>query len=137
MVLVRHGDPATTTMWKYEEGSGTGSFSVEGSYDDCTYAHTGSLDRGFTADLGLVPSSDLYWLDIVADGEGTRTLSCPEGGGTGTASFQAWGATEGGPEAIAWDRTQSAITGTWVEDDDYRDVDIDWVVTPLPGTSGE
>jgi hypothetical protein len=130
MVLVRHGDPATTTIWKQE--SVTGSFSVSGSDDDCTWIHSGPLDSDFTGDLGLVPAEDLYWLDVVAGGRGERSVACANGGGgTELAYFQAWGATDGGPEAIAWDRTRREITGTWEKDGTYEDIDVDWVITPL------
>lgn len=131
MVLVRHGDPATTTIWKQE--SVTGSFAITGANDDCTWTHNGELgSNDFTGDLGLVPAQSLYWLDVVAGGYGDLTKSC-QGGGISTEStyFQAWGATDGGPEAITWDRTRREITGTWVKDGSYEDIDVDWVITPL------
>lgn len=130
MVLVRHGDPATTTMWKHE--SVTGSFSIRGQDERCVWSHDGELgSRDFTGDLGLVPSQSLYWLDVVAGGYGDRLLSCEGGAPSSTrTAYQAWGATEGGPEAIAWDRSKREITGTW-EHDGYPARDIDWVVTPL------
>jgi len=69
----------------------------------------------------------------VASGDGTRTTSCEGGGGSsGTAGFQVWAATEGGPEAIPWDRTKPTITGTWHEEEPDGDtIDVDWVITPL------
>lgn len=131
MVLVRHGDPATTTIWKHE--SVTGSFAIKGQDEHCSWTHNGELgSNDFTGDLGLVPSQDLYWLDVVAGGYGERTVACEGGGGSsGQAYFQAWGATGGGPDAIAWDRTRREITGSWHEDGTYEDVDVDWVVTPV------
>jgi Ca2+-binding RTX toxin-like protein len=130
MVLVRHGDPATTHLWKQE--SVTGSFAISGQDDRCTWTHNGELgSNDFTGDLGLVPSQDLYWLDVVAGGYGDRKIAC-DGGAPGSTStyFQAWGATDGGPDAIAWDRTRREITGTW-DKDGYPDRHVEWVVTPM------
>ena len=131
MVLVRHGDPATTTIWKQE--SVTGSFAISGHDERCSWTHAGELgSNDFSGDLGLVPAQDLYWLDVVAGGYGERTVACEGGGGSsGQAYFQAWGATGGGPDAIAWDRTRREITGTWEEDGSYEDIDVDWVITPI------
>ncbi len=131
MVLVRHGDPRTTTIWKQESVSG--SFSIRGQDDRCVWSHDGELgSRDFTGDLGLVPGESLYWLDVVAGGSGEKVRSCTGGGGgRSTESFQAWGATGGGPDAIAWDRSRREITGTWEDPDGYPARDIDWVITPL------
>ncbi|KRB76213.1 hypothetical protein ASE01_14455 [Nocardioides sp. Root190] len=131
MVLVRHGDPSTTTTWKQESVSG--SFSVRGQDHRCVWSHDGGLgSRDFSGDLGLVPGEDLYWLDVVAGGYGERLLSCEGGAPSSTrTSYEAWGATGGGPDAIAWDRTRREITGTWEDPDGYPARDIDWVITPL------
>lgn len=129
MVLVRHGDPTTTTIWKQE--SVTGSFAITGANEKCSWTHHGELgSNDFSGDLGLVPGADLYWLDVVAGGYGDRLLSCGGAQSSTSTYFQAWGATGGGPDAISWDRTRREITGTW-EDDGYPARDIDWVVTPL------
>lgn len=131
MVLVRHGDPATTTMWKQESVSG--SFAITGRDERCTWTHNGPLGTNdFSGDLGLVPGESLYWLDVVAGGYGDLLKSCEGGAPSSTSTYyQAWGATDGGPEAIAWDRSRREITGTWEKDGSYEDIDVDWVITPL------
>lgn len=130
MVLVRRGDPATTSFWREESVSG--SFAVTGRDDHCSWSHSGAFTRDYTGDLGLVPAEDLYWLDVVATGDGELVRTCDNGGGyRGEESFQAWAATEGGPDPVPWDRSRREITGSWVEDGTYEDVDIDWVITPL------
>ncbi len=130
MVLLRAGDPTTSSFWREESVSGT--FSVQGHNDDCTWSHQGTLDRDFTGDLGLVPAQSLYWLDVVAGGVGTYTISCTGGGGyTEEQGFQAWAASEGGPDTLPWDRSRREITGSWHEDGSYKDVDAEWVITPL------
>jgi hypothetical protein len=131
MILVRRGNPETSALWQYESARGT--FDVAGSSGSCTFTHSGKLDRGFSADLGMVvPDHDLYWLDVVVGGEGTRAVTCPDGDGNSeTETFQAWAATNGGPDPIPWDRDRSTITGTWEVDGAYEDIDVDWVITPL------
>ncbi|WP_051485936.1 calcium-binding protein [Nocardioides sp. J54] len=130
MVLKRAGDPATTTFWREE--SVTGSFDVKGSDENCAWTHVGSFGGAdFTGDLGLVPSADLCWLDVVAGGLGTYSKSC--GAGTVTTPdeyFQAWAASNGGPDTLPWDRTKREITGSWHKDGSTT-IDVDWVVTPL------
>ncbi|CAM3439649.1 calcium-binding protein [Nocardioides dubius] len=131
MVLVRHGDPATTAMWRQE--SVTGSFAITGADENCTWSHNGELgSNDFTGDFALVTAQDLYWLDVVAGGYGDKVKSC-RGGGPSTTStyFQAWAATEGGPDAIAWDRSKREVTGGWEHDNGYEAVDFEWVITPL------
>lgn len=131
MVLVRHGDPATTRMWRQE--TVTGSFSIRGADERCTWTHNGELgSNDFSGDLVLVASESLYWLDVVAGGYGDKLKSCEGGAPSSTSTyFQAWAATEGGPEAVPWDRSRREIVGSWEEDNGYEAVDVDWVITPL------
>ncbi|NYI99347.1 hypothetical protein HNR19_000046 [Nocardioides thalensis] len=130
MILVRVGNPDTSALWQYESGHGT--FEVSGHYASCTYTHEGTLDSGFSADLGMVvPAREQYWLDVVVGGEGLRSATCAGGSHQEIETFQEWAATNGGPDPIPLDPTQRTIIGSWEVDGPNEDLDVDWVITPL------
>ena len=132
MVMVRAGDPATSSFWREE--SVTGTFSITGSDEHCTWSHSGTLDRDFTGDFGFATAESSYALDVVAGGVGTYTRACDNGGGytDPEAYFQAWAASEGGANVgTPWDRSQREVVGSWHKDGSYDDLDFSWVITPL------
>ena len=129
MTVVRHGDPATTAMWRYELA--TGRYTGSGHYGDCSFTESGTLDRNWSADFLLASHMNQYAIDVVGNVDGTRAITCPDRSSTVATTFEAWGATGWGPEGWPWDRTQSEIVGDWLDEDPGFRRHIQWVISPL------
>jgi hypothetical protein len=129
MVLLRAGDPNTTSFWREE--SVTGSFSITGSNADCTWRHSGSLDRDFTGDFGISTYFKTYGLDVVAGGVGEYVRSCKTGTVRGEEYFQAWAHSDDNNEGLPWDPAQRDVVGSWEGDGPTSHIKASWVITPV------
>ena len=126
-VLKRGGDPATTSFYVSESGSG--SYRVEGSRS-CSWSGSGTWElEDLEIDLGLVPDANQYFLNISPVGDDDVTYSCNGETWVDGAQWTHYFTSDG---SLPWDRGTAEIRGSAsVEGVADERIDVQWVFTPL------